>query len=86
MGHWVCTDSSLTHCTGTALPLLMTSRTQQERERPMQGETDVESHRAERDMMRLTFSKAHAGCRVEDGLEGSQDDSGRPFRGDFNSL
>ena len=51
----------------------------------MQGEADMKSHRVEGDMIRLTFSKAHAGCPVEGGLEGSKDAVGRPFRGDFYS-
>lgn len=37
-------------------------------------------------MMRFTGSKAHSGYSVEDGLEGSQDDVGRPLRSSFNSL
>lgn len=36
--------------------------------------------------IRLTFYKAHADYRVEYGLEGSQEDAGRPIKGSFDSL
>ncbi|XP_032707125.1 LOW QUALITY PROTEIN: 40S ribosomal protein S8-like [Lontra canadensis] len=61
-------------------------RTQQEQKSDVKRDWHGKALSKGAEMMTFTCSKAHSGCSVEDGLEGSQDDVGRQLRSSFNSL